>query len=505
VQLRRASERTVLDRAIGFVSPRAELARLKGRVSRTMLGFRAANISRLRRRRDRTSGSADRHLTHAQLHVLRENARELDRDNCIAGGLLNRMVDNIVGEGGRFEALTDDEQWNTRAEGLFDEWAFDADTVDVAGRFAFWEMSRSALRAVLVDGDHLMLKIRNGTLQQVEGHQLGTPTRRSIPAGTPSGTRIIHGVEITKTNKPVAYHFGPSHRGIEHIFKTTRVEASKLFWLWNWKRCSQTRGQSSLADTDIYFEHLDRYIEFAIVASQVASAHVIGVETEYGEASGEPEGTTELDELGNEQFVEENQAGTMLYMEPGEKVKPLTPAHPMPEFEPFLRAFGRIIGLPYGLPIEVVLLDWSQGNYASARGAMQQAKKAWRNWQKYIYTHLMWPVWVWKIRQFIAEGKLANRDDHAKMLWVGPGWDWIDVYKEVVAAERGIGCGIESRARVLMQRGLDLGNLMRERAKAIVMAKAIAKEFEIENYKDVLGKVKKPAGRATKRGGTQGE
>ena len=501
-RLRDAARRTLLDRVVGALAPGRELARVEARLRRTMLGYRAANISRLRRRRSGPTGAADRHLTHAQISTLRENARELDRDNCIAAGLLNRMVDNIVGDGGRIEALTDDEDWNQRAEGLFAEWSEDPQAVDLTGRFTWAEMVSCALRAVFVDGDHLLLPVDDGRLQQVEGDQVRSPILKTKQPGT----RIVHGVEIDATNRPVAYWIAPGARGMEHISRFARREADKAFWLWNWKRCSQTRGVSALADTDVYFEHLDRYIEFAIVASEVSSSHVIGVETEFGGALGAPEGEVELDESGEDQYVEETEAGTMLYLEPGEKLKPLDPTHPVPEFEPFVRAFSRFLGLPLGMPLELVLLDWSTPNFAASKGALQQAKKAWRKWQLYVRFHLQRPVYLWKVRQWMAEGRLSERPDWARAAWQGPGWDWIDVYREVVAAERSIAAGLDSRSRIAVGRGLDLEAVMRQRAREILTAQRIARERGIPDlWREILGEVGKGADRPTRKAGTQGD
>src|SRR4051794_24545810 len=56
-----------------------------------------------------------------------DRARQLDRDNPIANGMLTRATENVIGEGFQLQCNSADPEWNKQAEALFDGWFPTAD------------------------------------------------------------------------------------------------------------------------------------------------------------------------------------------------------------------------------------------------------------------------------------------------------------------------------------------------------------------------------------------
>ena len=61
-------------------------------------GYRAASVARRGGRTLPTGGSGDYHA-RTDADLLRNLAQEMDRDNAIYSGILNRAADNILGDG----------------------------------------------------------------------------------------------------------------------------------------------------------------------------------------------------------------------------------------------------------------------------------------------------------------------------------------------------------------------------------------------------------------------
>ncbi|MDX1949901.1 MAG: phage portal protein [Rickettsiales bacterium] len=93
----------ILEKTIKFISPEVALRRSKARYTIDVIerGYEAARPSRLRKKRtDRGSGDAVVAVAGDRLRV---QARYLDENHDLAKGILNCLVNNVVGTGIRVE------------------------------------------------------------------------------------------------------------------------------------------------------------------------------------------------------------------------------------------------------------------------------------------------------------------------------------------------------------------------------------------------------------------
>src|SRR6185503_10246995 len=88
-------------------------------------------------------------LTQNVSRLMRDRSRSLVDNNALASSILNRTVENVVGNGFQPQALTADGDWNKRAEALLQAWFPFA---DFKGR-SFVQHQRIVCSALLRDGD----------------------------------------------------------------------------------------------------------------------------------------------------------------------------------------------------------------------------------------------------------------------------------------------------------------------------------------------------------------
>ena len=158
--------------------------------------------------------------------------------------------------------------------------------------------------------------------------------------------------------------------------------------------------------------------------------------------------------------------GSYIELEPGESIDQIKPEHPSTDFAAFIRLLARLVGRPFGLPLEVALLDFSESTFSSSRGALLEAWKTWRRDQAML-KRLLSRIYTWKLAEWVASGKLrgALPDDLGAHVFHAPGWQWVDPVKELTAALMAVEAGIDTRSNICARQGLDYEDVIAGRAR----------------------------------------
>ncbi len=207
-----------------------------------------------------------------------EYARDLDRNDSVAGMVVDRLIDNILQDTGiRPDPSTGDENADAFLKQKWNEWANDEDACDLAGEMSFVEMERSVLRGSLVDGDLIALPNESGAIELMEAHRCRTPSNTT--------KNVVYGVQLNGVRQRLRYYFTKDelspHRALRKVSDTIPVDARddegnrQVFHVFNPNRVSQTRGVTCFARVaDALGMHDD--IEFAnLVRQQVAACYNI--------------------------------------------------------------------------------------------------------------------------------------------------------------------------------------------------------------------------------------
>jgi lambda family phage portal protein len=181
----------------------------------------------------------------------------------------------------------------------------------------------------------------------------------------------------------------------------------------------------------------------------------VKTENPYGAASANA-ATTE-----NDQRLEALEPGVIEYLGMNQDVTFAKPERPGTTFDQFVQRILRMIGAALGLPYELVLKDFSQTNYSSARAALLQAYRVFQVWQKMVVDHLCQPLWellleeAWLRGELTAPGFESRKWEYTRASWIPPGWKWVDPKREAEADKISIEMGLKTRADSCAEQGSD--------------------------------------------------
>ncbi len=460
-----------LDAVVREIAPAAARRRQTNRIALALGdGYEVAKASRQRRLHSHTGGTADRHLDAQTLFQLREIARSADRQSPLIHGILERWVDNVVGPTWSVQPLTDDPEWNKAARDYFEQRA--GRGADLRQRMDLRRLVRTWLRSLATDGDILPVFTARG-IATYEADQIQTPYGRDAP---PS---LINGVEIDPTTgRDLAYWvlprtWKPNFASAELEGTARRIPAADALMPAYLVRASQTRGVPVLAASLGMFDHLDSYITNEQVAAQVASSLTWFIKRAdpafFLDAAGElPDWVkAEVSEDGTERQLLKIEPGQVATGAMGDDLELLNPARPGVTFEPYVTVTLRMIGAGLGMPLELVLLDFSRTTYSSARASLLQAYRTFMCWQRFVITDMLAPIYERWIGQAMADGDLPLREDAWRVQWLMPTWAWLDPYKEMLAAKTAVEMGVDTLTDYIERESQTLEDYVQKRRKEL--------------------------------------
>jgi lambda family phage portal protein len=454
----------IIDKAIEAVSPLRALRRMQARkVLRSYLGAEPSRVSSGRTPKNQPADTellgpfgADR---------LRAWSRELVRNNAYAWGVVDTIVSSVVGCGIKAQSVfetpagDDIEEVNDRRDSVWSEWC---EVCDINGQYTLEEIQSIAQREVVEAGEVLIRKIRTPgsvyrgiyrpvplALEIIEADRLAGDKDNYASRLTASGeNRIIRGVEVDDTGRPVAYWIYPDHplQPYSYTREPERVPASEIMHLFRRERVGQTRGVSWFAPVVAAIRDLGTYLDNELQASAVASCFTVAIKTEtpLGDLA-DPDGGSPVDSAGNRQSYVE--PGMILQLNPGESVEGINPGRPATGAEPWIALILRQIAVGTGLSYETVARDYSQTSYSSSRTSQLEDRRRFRCWQQYLIRHLLQPTWdaffdaasISGVRGFpVPSDVLADRRKVSPVEWQTPEWEWVDPQSEQAAAKDAI-------------------------------------------------------------------
>jgi lambda family phage portal protein len=424
---------------------------------------------------DVSMGSADAD-TLPYMDPLRWQARDLDRNNPLAFGALDTIVDNVVATGLRPQSnidrailgLTEAEAsaWQTQAERFFYMWA-DSRESDVTRGGTYWEHQALVLINTLLSGDVFTVrrfKPRQGSvfgtcLQMVEADRCMTPPGKDAPIG-----KVFGGVEVDADGEPVRYHFLKDHPGDAYLSRLgnpnefTSVPAfdaqGSPLCLHHWvrRRPDQKRGVSLFAPVMEQFKQLGRYTEAELTAAVVSGMFSVFIKTAMPSGSGVMPGTIPGQVAGQQitptgTGLTRLQSGMIMDLAPGEDVEFANPNRPNTAFDPFTASILKHIGVGLGLPHEVLVKHFT-ASYSASRAAIMEAWKSFRRRRQWLVSSDCQPVYAWVIGEAVARGYLQAPgffdDPLRRAAWLGTTWrgapmGQLDPLKEAKAAKEWLG------------------------------------------------------------------
>jgi lambda family phage portal protein len=511
-----------IDRVVSIFSPERGGRRMMARYGHRMLrayrekfsvyrggtnAYKGASNTRLNSGWKITDGSADQDLLPA-LPTLRARSRDLNRDDPHAAGVTSTIVSNVIGSGINpqsrpdFKALGIDaetaDEFAQTAERVWHEWVKWADAQE---RETFAGLQNLAERKVLEDGDCFIIPImiENEPWRPLEiALELVEADRCMTPTSLRQRGDIRDGVEIGERGQPVAYWIRKSHPGdlaigdrqslsndvdnFQRIPARNRFGQRNIYHLYHVKRPGQTRGEPFFAPVISLFKDLAEYLEAEIVGARVAACFSVFIRKNNPTLGFENRTTTSTDSEGKTERLESIEPGLIDYLQPGEDITTVNPGRPSGNFDSFVERVIRALAAGVGLPYELVAKDFSNTSFSSARAAIIEARRMFKQRQAFHEQRWLQDVWERVIEESYLKGAfmdvavsdfVSNRTLWTRATWIPQGWEWIDPLKDAQASATAINAGLTSLADETAKQGKDWQEVMEQRSREVALAEEL--------------------------------
>jgi len=495
----------LLDKAIAYISPKTAARRLQARSFLALAGgYTGARVDRAAMGNWRAGALPGGPETDVivDLPLLRERSGDLERNSPIAASIINTTATHVVGTGlacnpqidAEFLGMSEEEAtaWQDDTKRRFKTWAESKDC-DLARFLDFYEQQDLALRSTLSRGDVFVNTPRverAGRAAQL-ALQLIEADRVCNPLGMRDGDTLTDGIEHDpETGEATHYHFCNRHPGDMRggARKWTKVAARgertgrrNVLHLFKQLRPGLRRGVPILAPVIEPLKQCTKYTDAELQAAVVSGLWSVFIKMDpkaFAEMFDEDAQKTIVDK--SSKWSGEIESGKAVNLLPGEDIISPNPGRPNAQFDPFMQACIRQIGMAIGIPYEVLVMHY-QSSYSAARGALLMAWRFFMGWRNWLAGNFCQPVYEIWLAEEVAVGRIGApgffADDvvrHAwsRAQWVGDGPGSIDPQKDVGAAKERVELEISTlQAESLLHDGVDWETKHRQRVKEIQLQK----------------------------------
>ena len=448
------------DKAIAWASPERALRRVEAR--NRLAQYEQAKPSRTRRTQ-RSTGSGDS-LLDLSGKSLREQARYLDENHDVAVGILDVLVDRIVGKGIQVQpqVRTPDgdlnDYANERLEELWADWII---RPEVTWQYDWGSAELELARSWLRDGD-VFGQMLSGSIPTL---QHGTQVPFSVemiesdfcPLDFNDEASVTRqGIERNAWGRPRAYYFHKQHPQDTYRFTTLktdlkRVPAENVFMLKYARRLSQLRGVSVFHAVIGRLSDVKSYEEYERVAAQVAAALTVFVTRD---------GTVECDvptDAATGLPTRSIGPGMILEGQQGESVQVIQSNRPNNQIEAYREGQLRATAAGVGSGYSQISKDYS-GTFSSQRQELVESNEHFKSVRGYFVNQCSRPVYSRFASMAQAAGLMRDVKDWdaaslSDALFIGPAMPWIDPVKESNARKTEWEMGTRSITEMIRERG----------------------------------------------------
>lgn len=470
--------RNLLDKVVGWVSPAAGLARWQARTQIAALdgSWKGGRKDRRPTRNWRPLGGSPDADVLLDLPDLRNRARDLARNTPVATGAIATTTNGVVGDGLRLQASIDGDALGITPEeaDAYEreqerEWEAFCRRCDFTGVQCFDELQVLAFRSIKESGDVVVIRrfrkdvgdVYGTKLQILEADRLSNPNRGA------DSDRIAGGVEINADGVPVAYHISSKHPGAlragamtwERVAARTDDGLRVVLHLFERTRPELTRGVPYLAPVIEHFKQISDYSDAEVTAAVVSAMFTLAIETPNDNEFSGPI----LGEVGDSN-LEQNEVklgnGAVISLAPGEKATAVNPSRPNANFDPFMQAFMKQVGVALQLPLELLLKHF-EASYSASRAALEMAWAYFNQQRSWFAYRLNQEVYGWAMDEAVASGRLNRpgwftnpmiREAYLYAEWIGPRRWSLNPQQEAGADEIDIRLGVKTREQVCIER-----------------------------------------------------
>lgn len=418
-------------------------------------------------------------------YTLRKRSVQLFKENPYARGAIRRLLRNEVHTGLNLESnpiasiigLSEEEAtlWAENTEINYNLWAEDPEQCDFKKRDTLGKIAENARMTALISGDVVVVvRINRKTglphIELIDGTRVINPFGQTHAV---NGNKIVHGVELNKNGRHVAYHITTIKDGKtknERIPCKGEKSGRRISWMiyGSDKRLDEVRGEPILALVLYMLKELDRYKDAeqraavinAMIPLFVSKAEKSVGSTPFGKGAVKEGEISVIDDTGltsRTVATTGNLPGMVMdELAFGEKIESFNTQRPNVNLQKFEETIINVFAWCLELPPEILRLLFTNSFSAS-----RQANTEFNIYLQYRFKtfgdEFYQPIYKELIITYVlldhieAPGLVEARRDPKKWqivtawlnaFWAGLSRPSVDIKKDVAAAKEGLGAGI---------------------------------------------------------------
>ena len=419
-------------------------------------------------------GSEDDLVSQNDRDILIRQCRDVYRNNPIARGIIKRMCDMVVGQGITPQPTTRDETWNKLAFSFWRDWCSHPEPTEM---LSFVDILSLATSAVMIEGGSALLLHRDGSVELLE-------LERFRPDPTDKENQRCYRMDAQGR----ITHWCLHDRDAQGYFSDKKgsyswVKAENILTMFPRDRADQIMPIPQLASCmaelrDV--QELNRYtLRQAKVQSLPSVVHKKGADNAKANFGGSRFTKADNSEAVLRDFAEAN--GINILETTGD-INTIAPATPSSTYETFVKLNLKLIAMAVGIPLDVLMLWFSDGTYSSSKATLTQAHEAILKRQQMLIRCLIAPLFSWRIRKAIIMGELpeAPTDEYGlpeiPIDWRLPAYEWMDAGDSLQSSLLSIRAGLSTLREECEKRGHNLEDLLRAKIGDLQLMKRLADE-----------------------------
>jgi len=415
-------------------------------------GYDAVEDTKKRKQSSPNLRSEDIELQQSQRQQLQAQARDSMRNFSIARWAIGKHLDFVS----RFAFASQTKtSFDYELQSLMEEYSNEPTECDVMGRHTLDRIVRMSEARAVIDGDHLLLKLKDGRIQQVESDRL----RSEYGIGIRDGE--VHGVKINKQGRAISYKIWNRETWGGYADPVNVPADGVVFHgYFPTERSDQVRGIGLIAAGLNDFVDAYEWQDLTKATAKLRTAFGMIVTSNAVEGLGDHSITTESQDATDtaqnaaKYEVDMGKGPFKLEMDPGEDVKFLYDDSPSQNtFEFFKSTIGFALK---SLDIPLSFYDEGLTNFFGQRAALILYLESCKTKRKNLVMNVLRPLTRWKITQWVAQGRLrlpANGDiNKIPFAWHPAGVPYWNPSQEINADIQAIQAGLGNWEDIYLER-----------------------------------------------------
>lgn len=418
--------------------------------------------------------------------LIRNRARDLERNSDMAKSVVHAFRRNVVGAGFRLQSRTGKANFNAEIEKAWRKWT-KARNCDVTGQQSFSQMLRMAVERKKIDGGILFHKCYTPggfipfKLQAIEVDELDVS--QYMPKNP--ANRVVDGVEYDAYNKPVGYWIRQYSIDGYQLLEPVYVDAKDIIFYFQKNRPSQVREVSDMAPTITRIRDVNEFVKAVSLKERIAAClSVFITKTSTGSTGGLGRGFNQTPQAPSKSYDGKRiTPGMIMELNEGENVNSVNPPGAGAEAAEYLRIQQGLIASGQGVSYEAVTRDMSQTNYSSARQGLIEDRLIFEDEIELLTEKIMDEVYETFVMSVVLAGAVkapANfwnkLDEYLEHEWVASPKAWIDPAKEANANKIALATGQKTFKEICAENGRDFEEVLEE----IANTKAYAEKLGLD-------------------------